>query len=268
MSVTLLDVMVVALIQALGEILPLSASGHLAALPALAGTPEGYAAISMAANLGVLAAIMLYFWHDMLAMGVGLWKLLKGRTDAGTRLLGLLLIGTLPAVPAGWLFLQFGGGSGGRLTAASAMLVFGLFLLVSDRLGMTVRRIEHMNVLTAFGLGLLQAAALIPGVSRTGITITAARLLGYERQAAARFSLLLAIPVLAIDAGHSAWVLSHQAELILSSDLLLAVAASASVALAALAAMMAWVRYNDFVPFAVWRILFGLGVLAVALWHG
>lgn len=257
---------VLSLIQGLGEVLPVSASGHLTALPALAGSAEGRAAITVAANFGIVVALMLYFWRDMAAMGVGLWKLGKGRPDAGTRLFMHVAVGAAPALLVGWLYVSSGGGFGSPTTAVAAMLVFGLFLLVADQLGMTVSRVEHISWAAAFGIGVLQAAALIPGVSRTGITITAARLMGYERRAAARFSLLLAIPAFA---AHGAWTfrsLARNAEIILSMDLAYAATTAGVAALLAVAAMMAWVDRHSFAPFAIWRVLFAGAMLLLMWW--
>lgn len=269
-----LDVVTLALIEGLGEVLPVGASGHLALLPALGGTRAARTTILAAADLGILLALALYFWRDLAAMAAGLWRLAKGRPDPGTRLLMLVAVGTVPALGLGWLFLDLGGGFGGARGAAAAMLVFGLFLLVADRLGMTVARVEHMNLTTAFAIGVLQAAALVPGVSRTGITITAARLMGYERQAASRFSLLLAMPALVAHLIRTLWALppgtlalsaeQGLAELGLA-ELGLAAAIAGLAAVVAVAAMMAWVRTNSFAPFALWRILFGAALVTLGM---
>jgi undecaprenyl-diphosphatase len=264
--VTVFDVLLVALIQGLGEVLPLGASGHLAALPMLPGSPEARAALSVAAHVGTLSALMLYFWRDVGGMGIGFWKLLKGKPDGGSRLFLYVAVGTVPAAAAGWFLFDRIGGMGTPVTAAIAVLVGGLLLLLFDKLGVTVRRVEHMGFVGALFLGTLQIAALIPGVSRTGAIITVARLLGWERQAAARFSLLLAMPLILGHGGRTFWTLGQRAELILSPDLLIAAAAAFLVSLLAVAGMMAWVGRRTFMPFAVARILFGLATLAWALW--
>ncbi|MGE5503742.1 MAG: undecaprenyl-diphosphate phosphatase [Actinomycetota bacterium] len=265
---TFLDVVILALIQGIGEVLPVSASGHLAVLRLTLGTPEGREAVAVAADLGIVAGLMLYFWRDMIVMAVGLWKLLKRRPDAGSRLLLTVAAGTVPGLLVAWAFVELGGTVGGPMAAAAAMVVFGLFLLIADKLGMTVSRIEHMGFLAAAAIGVLQAAALVAGVSRTGITVTAGRLMGYERAAIARYSLLLAIPVFAVHAGHTLMDLAGRAPLILSADLALAGAAACVGALLSVAAMMAWVDRNSYAPFAVWRILFGAGALAWLVWKG
>lgn len=262
---TLLDVVFIALIQGIGEALPLGASGHLALLGRLAADPQARAAVIIAAELGVVAALALYFWRDIFAMARSTVKLAKGRMDPGGRLLVQVLVGSIPALALSWGFAELGGGTGGRAVAAAAMLAFGLFLLAADRLGVTVRRVEHMGWGAAAFIGILQAAAAIPGVSRTGITITAARLMGFERAEAARFSLLLAIPLMAGQAAIGLVQLSHQARLILSGDLLVAAGLALIAAWIAVAAMMAWIDRNSFTPFALWRLLVGAGALVLVL---
>ncbi|MBI3443946.1 MAG: undecaprenyl-diphosphate phosphatase [Magnetospirillum sp.] len=263
---TFLEVLVVALIQGLGEVLPLGAAGHLAALPMLAGTPEGRAALSVSAHCGTLLALMIYFWRDVVAMTLGLWRLAKGKPDGGSHLLLHVIAGTVPAATIGWLLLDKSQGLIGPTGAAIILIIGGVLLWGCDKLGVTVRRIEHMGIISAIGLGMLQILSLIPGVSRTGITITVARLLGWERQAAVRFSLLLAMPLIFGHMLKTFWSLSHHAELVLSVDLTVAAATAGLGSLLATAAMMAWVGRNTFAPFALVRILFGIGALAVIAW--
>jgi len=263
---TLLDVMVIALIQGLGEVLPLGASGVLTALTMLAGPPEARAALSVAAHLGILLALTLYFWRDVAAMTVGLWRLAKGKPDSGSRLFLHLIVGTIPAALAGWLLLEPVSGLIGPAGAAALILLGGVLLLTFDTLGVTVRRIEHMSYVGAIALGALQILALLPGVSRTGITITVARLLGWERQDAARFSLLLAMPLILGHGAHTFWILAQHTRPILSMDLAFAAAVAGLAALFAVAGMMAWVERNTYMPFALARIILGLGTLGLALW--
>ena len=264
-NVTLLDVVLVALISGLGEALPLGASAHLALLPAMAAAADQRAAVAAAADLGIACALSVYFWRDMAAMGLGLFRLAKGRSDSGARLFFQLLIGTLPAALLGSAFAHFAAHPGGRTMVAAAMLVFGLFLLVADRLGMTVRRIDHLGLAGTFAVGILQAAALIPGVARVGVAITAARLMGCERREAARLALLLSIPLLASSALSLVW--SLRGHLVVSADLAGAAGIAFLAALAACAFMMAWVRRNSFAPFAVWRILLGGAMLIGIFWR-
>lgn len=262
---TLLDVVLIALIQGIADVLPLGASGHLALITRLAANAEARATVVAAAEIGMTVALMLYFWRDLFAMGRSVVRLVRGRMDPGGRLLLLVLAGTLPALVLAWVFLSMGGGSASPNTAAAALIVFGLFLYAADHLGVTVRRVEHLGWVGAVIIGVLQAAAAIPGVSRTGITITAARLMGFERRDAARFSLLLGIPMTAAHAGHTLWQVSRQTQLILSSDVMVAAGLGFAAALLSAALLLPWVERNSFAPFAWWRVIVGAGVLAWAL---
>ncbi|HLO77363.1 MAG TPA: undecaprenyl-diphosphate phosphatase [Magnetospirillum sp.] len=260
----LLDVVFIALIQGIAEPLPLGASGHLALLGRLAADAEARTAVVIASEFGMVLALMLYFWRDQLAMARSVVKLAKGRMDPGGRLLLQILAGSIPALAVSWAFVTLGGGSASALVAASAMVVFGLFLWAADHLGVTVRRVEHLGWLGAVIIGVLQAAAAIPGVSRTGITITAARLMGFERRDAARFSLLLGIPTIAGHAGYMLWQLSQKAQVVVTADLMVATGLACASAWATTALFMAWVNRHTYAPFAVWRILLGAGVLGWA----
>lgn len=262
---TLLDVVLIALIQGIADVLPLGASGHLALIHRLAANAEARATVVAAAEIGLVVALMLYFWRDLFAMGRSVVKLAKGRMDPGGRLLLQVLAGTLPALALAWVFVEMGGGSASPTTAAAALLVFGLFLWAADRLGVTVRRVEHLGWIGAVIIGVLQAAAAIPGVSRTGITITAARLMGFERRDAARFSLLLGIPMIGAHAAHTLWHVSRQATLILSGDLMIAAGLGMVGAWISVALLLPWVERNSFAPFALWRVFVGAGVLAWSL---
>lgn len=258
---TLLDVVLIALIKGIADVLPLGASGHLAVFGRLAADPDSRMAVLVAAEIGITLALMVYFWRDLFAMGRAVVKMAKGRMDPGGRLLLQVLAGSLPALAINWFLAPLVPATT-ALTAASFMLLLGLALWAADRLGVTVRRVEHLGWLGAVVLGLFQVAGLIPGVSRTAITVTAARLMGFERRDAARFSLLLAIPLMGGHAALLLWQLSHTTRLILSSDLALATGIAAACAWVATAIMLAWVNRHSYTPFAAWSV--GLGVVVVA----
>ncbi len=261
---TVLDLVVVALIQAIAEILPLGASGHLALfLPSVDGN-TGRAAATVAAHAGIVLALMVYFWRELAGMAWAPVKMAKGKRDADTRLLGLMLAGTIPAALAiaAILYLVPASTLGPRWVAG-LMIGFGLLMLLADQMGVTVRRIEHMGVPEALAIGLIQILALVPGVSRTGITLTLARLLGYERHDAARYSLLLAIPLLLAHGGMTAWDLARQGVLIYSWDMARASALAFVVTLITIIPFLAWLRHHSLTPFALWRL--GAGVAAIAL---
>jgi undecaprenyl-diphosphatase len=127
---------------------------------------------------------------------------------------------------------------------------------------MTVRRVEHMTWGSAIVMGLAQVLALIPGTSRSGITMSAARVMGFEREAAARFSLLMAIPLISAAVLLGAMKIRDAGDAALTGSALLVAAIAFVTALIALAAMMAWLRRASFTPFVIYRLLLGAGLLA------
>lgn len=262
-AMTYLDIVLIALIQGLAGVLPLSASGHFALFSGLATDPIGFAAVSVAAHFGVAAGLLLWLWRDTLAMVTGIGKLAKGKPDPGSRLLLQLLAGSLPAGLLGGWILTAATPPHGQMLAAACLLGFGLLLALADRWGVTVRRVEHLGYLGMAAIGLMQILALVPGVSRSGVTITAARLIGFERREAARLALLLGVPSLTGLGAFKLWQLSHSTSLLFSADLALAALLAATAAWAGAGLMLSWLGRRTFLPFYVWRIMLGSGVIAL-----
>ena len=270
----LLFVVVLAVVQGITEFLPISSSGHLeiawrsmghygVALP----PEESRLIVFVAVHVGTLLAVMLYFWRDVWALLRGLIRLSMGRGGPDVRLLGMVVVGTLPLVVVGFLAKDHLTGLFYSLPViAWATIGFGLLLYACDRIGMTLRRIEHMSWGAAVTIGLAQVLALIPGTSRSGITMTAARFLGFERAEAARFSLLLAMPAI-LGAGLLGGIDLYQADnLAFTLDVAIAAGLAFLSALVAIALMMLWLRHAGFTPFVVYRVLLGVVLLWIA--HG
>jgi len=261
-TLPLVQIVVLAAVQGLTEFLPISSSGHLVLVPALTGWPDQGLAIDVATHVGTLAAVLVYFWRDVGRMAGGLAGLAVGRLTPGGRLAGFLLIGTIPALVVGFLVDRYVGDGLRRMeVVAWTMIGFGVVLYVADRLGLTVRRLEHMTLFHAVAVGCAQAFAFVPGTSRSGITMVAARLLGYERAEAARFSFLLSIPAI------SAAGLWKGLEVVRGGDPRMLEAALAAAGLSALAGFLAiavlmhWLRRSTFTPFVVYRLGLGLVLL-------
>ena len=267
----LLHIVILALVQGITEFLPISSSGHLIltweAFDAMAWpVPEQSHSerliIDVAVHVGTLFAVMAYFWRDLLEMIAGIVRSAAGKRDPGGRLAFHVVLATIPVVIAGFLlkdtvtlYLR------DPTVIAGTTIGFGLLLFLGDRSGLTIRRLEHMSLGAVMTIGLAQVLALVPGTSRAGITMTAARFLGYERQEAARFSLLLAIPAI-LGAGTLAGLdLYESGNLRLGLDAALAAGLSFLAALAAIAAMMGWLRKATFTPFVLYRVLLGAGLL-------
>ena len=151
-----------------------------------------------------------------------------------------------------------------RQVIAWATLGFGLLLWISDQVGMTVRRIEHLGILDVLFIGAAQCLALIPGTSRSGITMTAARFIGMERVDAARFSLLLSIPTIIAAGTLSGLDLYESGSVELASDVFIAAGLAFGFALIAIAIMMAWLKRASFTPFVIYRVILGVFLLMVA----
>jgi len=262
----ILHIAVLALVQGITEFLPISSQAHLILVSKVTGWPDQGLIIDVALHVGTLVAVMLYFWRDLWAMALGLVQLAKGRRNRMAKLAGYLVIATVPVLIAGFLIHHYIPGGIRNITAiAWATLGFGVLLWVGDKLGMTVRRVEHLNLGDVAIIGLAQALALIPGTSRSGITMTAARFLGLERPESARFSMLLSMPVIAGAGALEGWDLYQAGNAELTADALIAAALAFVAALIAIAAMMAWLRRASFAPFVVYRIVLG-GVLLAGVY--
>ena len=262
----LLQLLVLALIQGVTEFLPISSSAHLILVPVVTGWPDQGLAFDLAVHLGTLVAVLLYCWRDIARMTGGLFLALRGRSSAGGRMLLFLIIATIPLVMAGGALVYLGATDIFRSieVVAWATLGFGLLLWLADISGMTVRRIEHMTAGSALTIGCFQVLALIPGTSRSGITMTAGRLLGFERAEAARFSLLLSIPAILASGGHAVKEIAESGNAAFTANVAIAMAVACLTALPAIALMMAWLRRSGYGIFVIYRVILGLGLLAVA----
>jgi undecaprenyl-diphosphatase len=260
--VPLLHLAILALIQGITEFLPISSSGHLALVPYATGWPDQGLVIDIAVHVGTLAAVLVYFWRDVASMILGFLRLLTGRMTPGGRLALLIIFGTVPVLAAGYYVnSELPGMFRSAEVIAWATIGFGLVLWLVDRLSIQVRRIDHLYASDAAIIGLAQVLALIPGTSRSGITMTAGRLLGMERPDAARFSMLLSIPVI-LGAGTLASLdVIEAGDVQLGQDAILAAAMAFIAALVAIAVLMAWLRRAGFTPFVVYRIALGAVLL-------
>lgn len=264
---TLLQLLVIAIVQGITEFIPVSSSAHLVLVPVVMGWPDQGLVIDVAVHLGTLAAVILYFRRDVWAVAIGGLRLVTGRWTSDAKLTLQLGIASIPAFAAGYLLHAMApdifraAGDNPRLAMAviaQATLFFGLLLWAADRFRPTAKNVEEIGYGGALIVGLMQAVALIPGTSRAGITITAARLLGVSRPEAARFSLLLAIPVI-LGAGTLAGLDVYQSgDADLGLDALIAAALSFVAALATIALMMRWLQFASFTPFVIYRVGLGL----------
>lgn len=262
------QILVLAAIQGITEFLPISSSGHLVLVGQLVSWPDQGLAMDIAVHVGSLFAVLIYFWRDLVDMLIGVGRILTGRGGPAVRLVCNVIIATLPIIAAGY-FLKDHVETIFRSVEVIGWttLGFGILLWISDRIGMTIRRVEHISWPTALVVGLAQVLALIPGTSRSGITITAARFLGIERSDAARFSMLLSIPAIMGAGLLKGLDVYESGDWGATSDLLLGAAFSFATALFSIALMMAWLRRSGFGLFVFYRIVLG-GVLLYWVYGG
>ena len=260
---TLLHIVVLAVVQGITEFLPISSSAHLILVPIAFGWPDQGLLLDVAVHVGTLLAVMLYFWRDVHAMALGCVRLFTGQRDDNATLVILIVVATIPVVVAGFLLKDHLEGARDIRLIGWTTLVFGLFLYGADRFGGTDRPLGHLRKRDALMIGLAQMLALVPGTSRSGVTMSAARALGIARPDAARFSLLMSIPTLIAAGALEGYEVRQRSDAVLTEAALTGVALSFITALVAIALMMAWLRRATFKPFVVYRVILGIILLAI-----
>lgn len=260
---TFLQELIIAIVQGITEFLPISSSGHLILIPKLTDFPDQGPLIDVAVHVGSLLAIILYFWKDVLGLARGGFASVGlGKDDEQRRLFWFVLIGTIPAVAVG-LFIKTGGYlEGFRSTdlVATNLIIFGILLGLADHFGKQTKAYEDMTLRDAILVGCAQALALIPGTSRSGSTMTAARALGYTRVESARFSFLLAIPAVA-GAGLLAALDLADATAQMQQDALVTGILTFFAALATMMFLMNFLKKASMLVFVIYRVLLGSALL-------
>ncbi|MDA1081433.1 MAG: undecaprenyl-diphosphate phosphatase [Gemmatimonadetes bacterium] len=260
---TTFQAVVLGVLQGLAEFLPVSSSAHLSLAPWAFGWEEPGLAFDVALHIGTLAAVLWYFRSEWIALTRGGIASIRARRLEGEsgRRLGLLVVGTVPGAAIGYA-LQQQAETIFRAPAltASALIVMGAILWVVDRGSPTSRPLASMGWRDAVLIGLAQACAIVPGVSRSGATITAGRALGFDRGGAATFSFLMSMPITAAAAALKA------PEALRSPDLtpvLVGMAAAALSGWLAISVLLKYVRQRGLGVFAVYRVVLGVAVLGL-----
>lgn len=260
-------ILLVAVIQGITEFLPVSSSGHLILLPNLTALNDQGLAIDVAAHVGTLGAVMLYFWSDVRLALLGLPRALMGKRDTqGSKLAFLLIIATIPVIIAGLILKLTGLNDALRSTAVIGwtMLGFGIVLWWADQKGANTKSEADWSTKDAWLLGIWQAVALIPGTSRSGITITGARFMGYARSDAAKIAMLMSIPTIMASGTLLGLDVAAQANIAMLRDMGLAALFSFAAALLALSLMMRLLKSVSFTPYMIYRVILGVVLLFIA----
>jgi undecaprenyl-diphosphatase len=260
----ILSLVLLAIIQGVTEFLPISSSGHLALFPALTGQTDQGLLIDVSLHVGTLAAVMVYFRKETADALRGTGHLLTRRWDTvESKLAFLLALATVPVVIAGGLLSALGLTEAMRSVEviAWASIVFGIVLWIADMKGAQEKVAGDWSWRDAAIMGLAQAVALIPGTSRSGITMTAARGLGYTRVEAARLSLLMSIPTILASGILATKDLVEAGDQTLGLDALIGAGLSFVAALLALTLMMRMLRTWSMTPFVIYRVALGVLLL-------
>lgn len=260
----IIQIIVLALVQGLTEFLPISSSAHLILVPVLTEWPDQGLAFDVAVHAGTLTAVVLYFRKELQRMFIEWLGSFAGKHTEDSRLAWAVLVGTIPVGLAGLLFKDYiSDNLRTPLVIAATTIIFGGFLWLADR-RKNLSRDEHtLGWKEVLFIGVAQAIALIPGTSRSGITITAALLLGLNRQAAARFSFLLSIPVIVLAGGLETLDYLEVASATDVNNLLLGAMISALSAYACIHYFLKLLQKISMLPFVIYRMMLGVFLITI-----
>ncbi|MFY9714443.1 MAG: undecaprenyl-diphosphate phosphatase [Microbacterium sp.] len=268
----LLEALILGIVQGLTEFLPISSSAHLRILGTFlpSGEDPG-AAFTAITQIGTEAAVVVFFWRDIVRIVSQWFRSLAGkvpRNDPDARMGWLIIIGSIPIVVLGLLFQDQIETVFRSLWLVAIMLIaFGILLGIADHVGAKRRKLDDLTVSHGIAFGLAQSLALVPGVSRSGGTITIGLFLGYERAAAARYAFLLAIPAVFGSGFYQLFKSWDEPSIFSMGDTLAATGIAFVVALGVIAFFMNWISKHSFLPFVIYRILLGV-VLLILLGTG
>ncbi len=268
-----LEAIILGIVQGLTEFLPISSSGHLRIVPELFGWEDPGASFTAVIQLGTMAAVVIFFWKDLWrvtrAWCEDAWRIARARSLGGerssddARMGWYLIVATIPIAIFGFAFRdQIETGARDLRLIASTLIVGGLVLAWADRAGKRTKGIEHIATKDGVAIGLAQSLALIPGVSRSGATITAGLFLGFTREAAARFSFLLSIPAVVLSGLFSLKDVGGGEGLPVGPTLV-ATVVSFVVGYAAIAWLLRYLTSHTLMVFVVYRIALGLLLFAL-----
>ncbi len=259
-----IQIFFLSIVQGFTEFLPISSSAHLILVPKLFDWDDQGLAFDVALHVGTLVAVLYYFRVEVVGLSKDLLKSFKLREKVGESTLGwAVLIGTVPVGLAGLSFNDFiGDNLRSPHVIAATTLIFGLALFFADRKEGQRSELD-MTIWYATVIGIAQAVALIPGTSRSGITMTAALFLGFSRVASARFSFLLSIPVILLAGGLESVKLVQSKISVVWSELFLGVALSAISAYICIYLFLKIISKTSMLPFVIYRLILGLILLSV-----
>lgn len=262
-----LEVIILAILQGVTEFLPISSSAHLILPSAIFGWQDQGIAFDVAVHVGTLLAVMLFFRQDIGRLTVGWVQSLGGQHSTDSKLAWWIILATIPAALAGLLaadyietYLR------SPWVLAITTIVFGLVLWWADATAKQQQSMEQLSWQQALFIGVAQAISLIPGTSRSGITMTAAMLLGLDKVSAARFSFLLSIPIIMLSGGYQASKLLSEPERFDLHAIFLGMGLAFISALICIHFFLKIISRMGMLPFVIYRLLLGVGLLIFLGW--
>jgi undecaprenyl-diphosphatase len=265
-----LEAIVLGIVQGLTEFLPISSTGHLRIVPAFLGWEDPGAAFTAVTQLGTMAAVLLYFREDLVRIArawLGSLNDRAKRQEQDARLGWYIVLGTVPIGVFGVLFKdQIETGARDLYVIGTTLIVLGLVLAAAEKVGTRDRDIDQIKTKDGFWVGMAQAAALIPGVSRSGATITAGLFLGLDRAAAARFSFLLSVPAVVLSGLFelSSIIEGEEGQHVGAGALVIATAFAFVFGYASIAFLLRFLTTHTMFVFVAYRVVLGVLVLTLA----
>lgn len=255
------------IIQGLTEFIPISSTAHLRVIPALLNWGDEGAAFTAVIQMGTLVATIIYFWKDIVSLIKGFVNAFKNRnffSDPYSRIFILILIGTIPISICGILLKSFiEGDARGLYVICGALIILAILLFIAEKVTSRKKDFSEITIKDGIIIGLAQALALIPGSSRSGVTITAGLFCGLKRDVTARYSFLLSIPAIGLSGLFELYTERH--ELLNESlvSLLVATLVSGIVGYLSIAFLISYLKRNSTLLFVIYRIVLGIIILAL-----
>ncbi|KJR99431.1 MAG: UDP-diphosphatase [Peptococcaceae bacterium BRH_c4a] len=260
---SLFEALVMGLVQGLGEFLPISSSAHLVLTPWILGWKDPGLAFDVALHIGTLLAVLAFFWEDWIILArEGLW----GRKTPEGRMFWCLVMATIPGAAFGYFLEDFVATVFRNPMLIGIMLiVMGIILYLADTYTPARKDMRHVGLKESLLIGFSQAFAIVPGVSRSGVTMTAGRLLGLNRETSARFSFLLSTPII-MGAGLVQFRNLTPADI--TMPFIFGILVSAAVGFIAIKFLLRFLITNSFAVFVIYRLVLGVAVIALSLYRG
>jgi undecaprenyl-diphosphatase len=266
--VSTLEAIVLGLVQGLTEFLPISSSGHLRIVPSFLGWDDPGASFTAVIQLGTMAAVLVYFRHDLSSIARAWLRELHvpwARRSQDSKLGWFILLGTIPISIFGFAFSdQIESGARDLYLIGTALIVFALVMLAAERYGKHSRRLDAMTPRDGIFIGFAQALALVPGVSRSGATISAGLLRNFDRDAAARYSFLLSVPAVVLSGLYGLRDIGGPGDNASVTATIVATLVAFGSGYAAIAWLLHYLHNHSLAIFVAYRIPLGIAVIALA----